>query len=327
MNHLYLKLILALLSAIAFISCDVGSADLSDPEKEPTKELRRPKGKDDRGGDPDENDDEDLGPPATFQTFDQRAKTQITLQGNNVAAVWPGQKLNEERTILDTKEILISYNFRWGVLSMCTPDLLMIDVDIGDQGAPDKKTVTNRLKQYARREGIALALRESDRGIHAFVVSKKIDPKSEESMRVMWENYGDTRYIAYSKLRGYCARIGPKIFKTVNVGPGHILLDQKQMNDEFVSRKPAAEIIGDKKLVDQALLKKLYVNDDLVKIVRQEFASNYAIMTSARYLGTAGRIPNAHLKGALLNQFKSALTTASFPVNGAPYVLEKGTQL
>ncbi len=271
--------------------------------------------------------EEDLESTSEFQKFDQAAKNAIRSEDNNVKSLWATQKTKQERTLLDSQDFLISYNYRWGVMSVCTDDLLMVDLDYSDSKVGNRTGALTRLNQYAKQNSLTFAIRDSDRGIHAFLVSKKSDPKSEDSQRIMWENFGDVRYLSYAKIRGFCSRIGPKVFNIVKVGPGNVLLTQQEMNNEFISRKPKEEIIGDPSRVDKSLLKKLYMNDELVKIVRNSFQTDYSTMTSKTVNNKTGFIPDSYLKNTLLPKFKNALTNMGYAIGGAAYSLDKGNAI
>ncbi len=263
----------------------------------------------------------------TFGVYDSNAKKEIARIYNSVESTWTcHQSKFEELTLFETNRLIISYNNRWGVMSLGTPNLLMVDLDYKDKEVGNRKNAIAMLTKYAKENNITFAIRDSDRGLHAFVVSKRCDPKSDESAKIMWELFGDRRYIAYSKIRGFTARIGPKVFNTVKVGPGNNLLPYDKLKKEFISRRPKNDIIGDSTKIIPELTELLKLNDSLVKVMLDQFHKNYTDMTSGVPNGRKGLIPNSTLLNKILPLFKQKIKDFGYPLGGK-YPYSKGKNI
>jgi hypothetical protein len=236
---------------------------------------------------------------------------------------WPFQKDYEERSIFDSKEFLISYNQRWGVLSLCTPDLLMVDIDDKENLSLYNKEI-EKIRHYAVAKKLTFAIRQSSKGIHVFLISKRMLPNSAESIKIMNDLGGDKKYLALSRIRGFCSRIGPKVFKVLDDGLHEKLLTEEEIAKDLISKKPPQNIIGDKSLIDQGLYDKLIINDNMVKVVKKLFAENYKLMTSGKVYGFSGFIPTNFLMGKLKDKLVEEIPVKYKYGN---YAFEKGPLL
>jgi hypothetical protein len=240
-----------------------------------------------------------------FAQFNNEARASLNrMHKSFLEFFWPLQKKHEERTLLDSKQILLSYNMHWGVLSMCTPNLLMVDLDYSDKEIGNKERALTLLKAYAKKHDLTFAIRLSDRGLHAFLVSENSNPLDEKSTKIMWELFGDRKYAALSKIRGFCSRIGPKILKFEKGISIPSVLSKKEASKEFISKKPnGLEYIGDTQKIKPDLIKLLQINDELVLVVKNAFVKNYEQVTSEKIDGLRGFIPKDFFKINLLPKF------------------------
>lgn len=94
---------------------------------------------------------------------------------------------------------------------VCYRNLLMMDIDFY-KGDKSYDSLIDEIKLYVEKNPqYRFRLYSTRNGIHAFLISKKLDYRSEEALNIMLSNRNDFYYIVYSYLRGWSVRLNRKI--------------------------------------------------------------------------------------------------------------------
>ena len=237
------------------------------------------------------------------------------------------QKKQEERTIIETEHLIVSYNLRWGVMSIGTPQLLMLDLDYKD--VDNKERALSILGKYVKENpDTVFSIRATERGMHAFIISQKMDPTAEKTKNMMFQLYSDVRYIAYCVIRGFCVRISPKPFYDKYLGPGKQVRSPEDMQKQFISKKPSHHIIGNPRLIQPELSKLLTLHDELVAFIYKMFTEHYDDITKGV---STSNVKGVIDRGILLEKIKprieAIIQQAGYPLEGGKYPLDKGEYL
>ena len=101
------------------------------------------------------------------------------------------------------------------IWAMCVRDLLMIDFDFKDGYTEESSLeIVRKYTEYmyvVKREEYMFKNYRSDRGVHSFLVNKKMDYLNPESVQIMIDMCNGPYYIGFTEVRGFCVRLGPKI--------------------------------------------------------------------------------------------------------------------
>lgn len=195
-------------------------------------------------------------------------------------------------TVYEQTDILVGMSIYDNVWSLCTKDILMIDFDIKEGFTREKAfEAVRKYTEYMEKYDIKLAFQmyHTDRGVHAFLVSHRIPSDSSEGFRIMMDLCNDPYYIAFSRVSGYCIRIGPKV-KT-QLSEDQTL--QEFVNTEFIAKPAASEdpsistntavIIGTGQPLEynQKILK---VHENLIQWFLRQYRTRLNELTSEKYI-------------------------------------------
>ena len=146
-------------------------------------------------------------------------------------------KLNYDQLVTQVyqqKDLEIGMTIMNNVWSMCTKNILMIDFDFKVGLTKDK--ALNMIRAYTEYMHINYKIDllfqnyDTDRGLHSFLVNKKMDHLSRDAMRVMIDLHNDADYIGFVVIKGFCIRIGPKF-----IGKSNEEI-QESINKEFIAK-------------------------------------------------------------------------------------------
>lgn len=115
------------------------------------------------------------------------------------------------------KDLYVGRETFGNVWYMCFRNLMMVDVDLGDDKEDLSEAVIADYKQFLQEycdlpenADKLFMLFRSKRGIHNFLVSHKKEFNDLESLKTMLELKGDAFHSSFSFLRGYCCRLNKK---------------------------------------------------------------------------------------------------------------------
>lgn len=138
-------------------------------------------------------------------------------------------------------DLILSYDIIYGVWSLCSTDMLMVDFDVTE--TYDKMYFINYMRDFTnamKSKGFYYLfwIHESTKGVHAFLVNRKVRYDSEESDRLLSSLSNDPAFANFVKMSSHCVRVGPKILLGKN---GKIKAYQDIVAD-FVAAKCLGEI-------------------------------------------------------------------------------------
>lgn len=115
------------------------------------------------------------------------------------------------------KDLYVGRETFGNVWYMCFRNLMMVDVDLGDDKEDLSEAVIADYKQFLQEycdlpenADKLFMLFRSKRGIHNFLVSHKKEFNDLESLKTMLDLKGDAFHSSFSFLRGYCCRLNKK---------------------------------------------------------------------------------------------------------------------
>jgi hypothetical protein len=117
--------------------------------------------------------------------------------------------LKPQRLLVDDDDYYVAIDLFTNTYYICYRNLLMIDVDrykqdVGTDTLEDLKLKLNKHPEFFFR------IYSSRNGYHVFVLNRKMDYKSDESIRLMKDLGSDFYYIVYTYLRGWSVRLNKK---------------------------------------------------------------------------------------------------------------------
>jgi len=121
--------------------------------------------------------------------------------------------LKPQELIIDHDDFYIAIDMFTNTYYICYKNLLMIDIDYYKKDTGENKTEDQLLQdiiEYCKLNNTIFRIYRSRNGIHAFLVSKKMDRKSEESINMMLDLGCDFYYTIYSYIRGWSVRVNKK---------------------------------------------------------------------------------------------------------------------
>lgn len=116
---------------------------------------------------------------------------------------------------------------------ICFRNLLMIDIDVKDSYIFTDNFMKNYFNQF---DNYSFVIHKSLNGYHVYVVSRKFDYNTKESVQFMLENFCDFYYCCYTYIRGYSVRISTKegekkpIYKNLGLYGNKTLVDKELLN-------------------------------------------------------------------------------------------------
>lgn len=147
--------------------------------------------------------------------------------------------------LYEQENILFEYDAYHAYFVMNSDSVLMLDFDFSE--ALNAADILIRIINFTNKnEHLLFDIYQTDRGIHAFLVSKFIHYTDEEARQIMCELGCDPLYIAMSSFKGFCVRISPKMKVSPNdfvsrkiceIGHGHCHQEIKnylKVHDEII---------------------------------------------------------------------------------------------
>jgi hypothetical protein len=143
--------------------------------------------------------------------------------------------LENKYVAYEDDNIKLQYDKFSGIWILYTHDIVMLDFDDGD-----KEDFIAQLEEYVEiNKQYTFDIYETDRGIHAFLVSKFITVDSDESTLILNESIPDNK--AYIKkietIKSYTIRVSPKLY-----GSKRKMKTQEEIKKEFVAKKCLGDI-------------------------------------------------------------------------------------
>ena len=140
----------------------------------------------------------------------------------------------KRKIIHEQNNLSVGYDYFAGIFSLCCKDVLMVDYDNKDGWSQGK--VVGHLTKYTEEMHLKynvdylFRLFETDRGVHAFLINRLVPYNSESALSIMNALEGDTMYVEFVRVRGYCVRLNPKL-KDKSFDEVKVII-----NTEFITR-------------------------------------------------------------------------------------------
>ena len=177
---------------------------------------------------------------------------------------------------------VLSYDVYYGIWSICTNDVLMVDFDV--KPGFTKLDALEVLREFteawkAKQVEYLFWIYETDRGVHAYLVNMQVRYDSWLSDKMLSSLGNDLEHIAFVKKAGHCVRISPKILINSK------LVSRDRIADEFIAKPCAGDVcqIGYGS-VDPYIEKNLKVQMNMINFVKRLYDTKYAEMTNYRYI-------------------------------------------
>lgn len=170
--------------------------------------------------------------------------------------------LRPQRLLIDQSNFYVACDMITNTYYICYKHLMMIDIDFYKESKDKEPGGNSEGRIHQILDMFKLDAKESRRcwgiyrtkgGIHAFLLSKKMDHHNKESVDLMIKLGSDFNYIIYSYLRGWCVR-----------------LNRKKKEDQV--RYTDLGVIGDGALEEHIKLVNLHLN--LVNVFKDETPCN-----------------------------------------------------
>lgn len=126
----------------------------------------------------------------------------IEFSQSNVKKLIRRQILTE-----DTEDYYVAFDTLIKTEYICFKHLLMLDIDTRESYI---FTDNFLIKYFNSFKDMCFAIHKSKNGHHVFVISKKFNYDSRESVTFMLQNFCDFFYCCHSYTRGYSVRISTK---------------------------------------------------------------------------------------------------------------------
>lgn len=118
--------------------------------------------------------------------------------------------------VFETEDFLLRYTYQDCVWAMCVKDMFTIDFDI-KEGITQEDGVIMIQKyvdaMYARGISLLFSLYETDRGLHAYLISERLSYSDERALQTSLDLCNDENYVIFTTMNGFCMRVGPKLRK------------------------------------------------------------------------------------------------------------------
>jgi hypothetical protein len=197
-----------------------------------------------------------------------------------------GGKRITTKILFQSKDFQLNVNYSNMVLAMCMRDILCLDLDLpsGSWNLHEADQMINDVKRFCdfmHNLGTDLKFKiyRTDKGIHAILVNKRLDPSSDEALTIMLSLCNDPFYTAFSRISGWCLRVGPKIYRNINSNTSMY----GRVTSEIISMKYKPNFIGYGE-PDKDILNLLQLKDNVIRYVKTSYRNNIAQMTKLRYI-------------------------------------------
>lgn len=177
---------------------------------------------------------------------------------------------------------ILSYDLYYGIWSICTADVLMIDFDV--KPGFTKMDALDALQKFTDEWRIKdveylFEVYETDRGVHAYLANERLRYDSPHSEKMLESLSNDLEHVAFVKGAGHCVRIGPKTLT------GAELKTFEQITSEFVSRRCLGDVcqVGYGS-IDSYVEKNLEVQMSMSKFVKKLYVTEFSQMTDHRWI-------------------------------------------
>ena len=188
----------------------------------------------------------------------------------------------KELIAYEQEDLVVAMNLMNNVWSLCVRDILMIDFDVKEGITRDD--AINRITRYTNRihdEGrdLLFEMFDTDRGVHAFLVSERMSHTDPEAVQIMIDLDNDPNYIGFSRVRGFCMRLNAKIDPEADIDT---LRDH--MEKEFISKRFVDQRYIGYGSPDSDIEKVLDLHSSLIEWFKYQYKSRLPELIKYRYV-------------------------------------------
>ncbi len=226
-------------------------------------------------------------------------------------------RLMHTKVVYAQPDLILSYDIIYGVWSLCTNDMLMVDFDV--TANYDKMYFINHLRDFTRdmkSKGYYYLfwILESSKGVHAFLVNRRVRYDSEESGWLLATLSNDPAFSNFVKVASHCVRVGPKIL----LGKNGELKGYQDIVSDFVASKCLGEICEIGYGTPLQFMKDLLaLQGDCVTFITDLYKDRFEQMTSIHRINMLNRefyMPNDGIFAIVKDYFTSRLN--AYKLNG-----------
>jgi hypothetical protein len=179
-------------------------------------------------------------------------------------------------------DLVVAMGLMNNVWSLCVRDVLMIDFDFKDSITREQaiKIITKYTKtKHQEGTDLLFEMFDTDRGVHAFLVNQPMSHTDPEAIQMMIDLDNDPYYIGFSKIRGFCMRLSPKIDHQLTLEELYDHLDKEFISKPFVQSR----YIG-YGTVDPYIEKIIALHTSLINWFKYQYKSRLPELTQFRYV-------------------------------------------
>lgn len=274
-----------------------------------------------------ETDSFDIAPPESFihevsEVINKKLQKYNILRNKSEFERRIRPKIRTDRRdytldVYSQDNIHLTYDIYFGIWSICTPNILMIDFDLEPRST--KLDFINTLRGFCtslhRTEiDYLFWIYETDRGVHAFLVNKLVNYKSEEA-RFILQNLEpkNEEHIQFVYGHSHCTRISPK-FLNNNYLMGNVSLKSLEfVKSEFISKKCLGQVceVGFG-VINNFIASVLAIEMNMTNYISNLYKQNFDEMVNKRYIATINDTfyaPTEEIVELLRDHFISLLNT------------------
>jgi len=188
--------------------------------------------------------------------------------------------------LIETEDFLVRYTYYDSVWAMCVKDVFTIDFDIKE--GITQEVGRDMIQKYvdvmhARGIDLLFSLYETDRGLHAYLISERLSYSDERALQTSLDLCNDDKYIVFTTMNGFCMRIGPKLLKQTKSDKKQTMKDymtEVEIDAEFIARPCMTDSSGRLSCTigygrsDPYLLMMLSVYEKLIEFFKHAYIMN-----------------------------------------------------
>jgi len=187
--------------------------------------------------------------------------------------------------LYQTADFQLNVNYYNMVFAICVPDILVIDSDfnVWSRHSADKVVKEiGRFCDFMHAKGIDLLFKmfRTDKGLHAFLVNKRIKSNTDTAIKIMVALCNDPFYTAFSKISGFCVRINPKIYRVSHTKAS---LYSRVTSEIIAKEYNQPKYIGYGK-PDPGIESFIMVKTRLINFMKKKYKEEFGYMTKLRYI-------------------------------------------
>jgi hypothetical protein len=141
--------------------------------------------------------------------------------------------------VFETDDFLLRFTYSDSVWAMCVKDMFTIDFDI-KEGVTRDHAIDMIHKytdvMYSRGISLLFSLYETDRGLHAYLISERLSYSDERALKTSLDLCNDENYIIFTTMNGFCMRVGPKLRKQMKDSNKKEWMEPEEIDAEFIAR-------------------------------------------------------------------------------------------